>query len=284
MGRVEFISELNMLLMDLPDEERVSAIQYYDDYFADAGVEEEEKVIQELGSPEKIAASIKADYYGTEFHEEEFDDKKYPEKYKPGRDAETEQEGSANQNRYAWENQNAQYQDAGQQGYGGDQSRTEYQYGYDARQNGAGRESGGAWQQNHSQYQPVQKKPWTNKWLKLILIILIAICLVPTAGGILLGVLGTIFGVACAVVAACAGLVVAAVAIAIAGIGVIIFGMTLVFSFAPTALVVIGAGLILLALGLAATAGTVKLCMVVYPAMVRGCVKLCKMPFRRKAV
>ena len=233
MGRVEFISELNMLLMDLPEEERVSAIQYYDDYFADAGKEEEEKVIQELGSPEKVAASIKADYYGTEFHEEEFDDKKYPEKYEPGRDAKAEQEGS--------ENQNAQYQQA-------------------------------------------QKKPWTNKWVKLILIGLIAICLVPTAGGVLLGVLGTVFGVACAVVAACAGLVVAAIAIAIAGIGVIIFGMTLIFSFAPTALVVIGAGLILLALGLAATAGTVKLCIIVYPAMVRGFVKLCKMPFRRKAV
>ena len=91
-----------MLLMDLPEEERVSAIQYYDDYFADAGKEEEEKVIQELGSPEKAAASIKADYYGTEFHEEEFNDKKYPEKYEPGRDSKTEQEGSANQNRYAW--------------------------------------------------------------------------------------------------------------------------------------------------------------------------------------
>lgn len=282
MGRVEFISELNMLLMDLPEEERVSAIQYYDDYFADAGKEEEEKVIQELGSPEKAAASIKADYYGTEFHEEEFNDKKYPEKYEPGRDSKTEQEGSANQNRYAWENQNTQYQETGYQGYGGEQSQTEYQYEYDARQNG--NRTGGTWQQNNDQYQPVQKKPWTNKWVKLILIGLIAICLVPTAGGLLLGVLGTVFGVACAVAASCAGLVVAAMAIAIAGIGVIIFGMTLVVSFAPTALVVIGAGLILLALGLATTAGTVKLCTIVYPVMVRGFVKLCKMPFHRKAV
>jgi len=282
MGRVEFISELNMLLMDLPEEERVSAIQYYDDYFADAGKEEEEKVIQELGSPEKAAASIKADYYGTEFHEEEFNDKKYPEKYGPRRDSKTEQEGSANQNRYAWEKQNAQYQQTGYQGYGGEQSQTEYQYEYDARQNG--NRTGGTWQQNNDQYQPVQKKPWTNKWVKLILIGLIAICLVPTAGGLLLGVLGTVFGVACAVAASCAGLVVAAMAIAIAGIGVIIFGMTLVVSFAPTALVVIGAGLILLALGLATTAGTVKLCTIVYPAMVRGFVKLCKMPFHRKAV
>ena len=39
MNRVEFMTELERLLSDLPEEERQAAVQYYADYFADAGVE-----------------------------------------------------------------------------------------------------------------------------------------------------------------------------------------------------------------------------------------------------
>ena len=64
MNRVEFMAELERLLADLPEDERQAAVQYYADYFADAGAENEAEVIRELGSPEKTAESIKADYYG----------------------------------------------------------------------------------------------------------------------------------------------------------------------------------------------------------------------------
>lgn len=61
MNRTEFIQELERLLSDLPENERNEAIQYYNDYFDDAGAENEESVIQALGSPETVAMSIRKD-------------------------------------------------------------------------------------------------------------------------------------------------------------------------------------------------------------------------------
>ena len=60
MNRIEYMRRLAALLQDVPAEERVATMQYYNDYFDDAGEENEEKVIEELGSPEQVAAEMKA--------------------------------------------------------------------------------------------------------------------------------------------------------------------------------------------------------------------------------
>ena len=59
MNRVEFMNQLKNLLWDIPKEEREEALNYYEDYFDDAGADNEGKVIEALGSPEKVAAIIK---------------------------------------------------------------------------------------------------------------------------------------------------------------------------------------------------------------------------------
>lgn len=59
MNRAEYMRELAYLLQDVPDEEREEALQYYEDYFDDAGPEKETQVIAELGRPEKVAAIIR---------------------------------------------------------------------------------------------------------------------------------------------------------------------------------------------------------------------------------
>lgn len=64
MNRIEYMTRLAQLLQDVPEEERREAMKYYNDYFDEAGEENEEKVASELGSPEKVAATIKADLYG----------------------------------------------------------------------------------------------------------------------------------------------------------------------------------------------------------------------------
>lgn len=84
MRRTEFLAELERLLADLPEEERQAAIQYYEDYFQDAGEENEQEAIRELGGPEKVAATIRADYYGNEFHEEDYEKKDYMMKQQEG--------------------------------------------------------------------------------------------------------------------------------------------------------------------------------------------------------
>ncbi|GFI40911.1 DUF1700 domain-containing protein [Thomasclavelia cocleata] len=60
MNRKEFIDKLDYLLQDIEDIEREEALQYYEDYFDEAGSENESQVIKDLGSPERVAAIIKA--------------------------------------------------------------------------------------------------------------------------------------------------------------------------------------------------------------------------------
>ncbi len=66
MNRVDFIKELESLLSDIPDSEREEVLQYYNDYFNDAGVENEEAVVESIGTPKQVAASIKAGLAGGE--------------------------------------------------------------------------------------------------------------------------------------------------------------------------------------------------------------------------
>ena len=64
MNRIEFMTELAALLQDVPEEERRDAMQFYNDYFDDAGEDKEGEVISELESPRKVAEKIKADILG----------------------------------------------------------------------------------------------------------------------------------------------------------------------------------------------------------------------------
>ena len=59
MRKDDFLNELERLLKDIPEGDRMDAIEYYYDYFDEAGVENEQKVIRELGSPERVAQTIK---------------------------------------------------------------------------------------------------------------------------------------------------------------------------------------------------------------------------------
>ena len=250
MNRVEFLAELEQRLSGIPEEERQAAIQYYADYLADAGEENETEAIRELGSPEKVAESIKADYFGTEFDESRFDHKDYMEKYgqRSGQGA-----GSGS-------------------GAGG---RT----GADGYNNGQGNGYGNGQENGRGNGAPQKDAPWTSRGLKIFLIVLIAIVVWPVT----LGVAGIGLGVAAAVFFFVAGLVIAAMAVMISGGVVAVTGLALLV-IPPAGMIVTGVGILLFVLGLMATVGTVKLCIIVYPAMLRGFVNLCRRPIYGKAV
>lgn len=61
MTKREFLEALNDELLPLSEDERSAAIKYYSDYIDDAGEENLAAVLEELGSPSQVAASIKAD-------------------------------------------------------------------------------------------------------------------------------------------------------------------------------------------------------------------------------
>lgn len=59
MDKEKFLWQLEKLLYDIPKEERDEALEYYRSYFEEAGEENEARVLEELGSVQGIASSIK---------------------------------------------------------------------------------------------------------------------------------------------------------------------------------------------------------------------------------
>lgn len=64
MNRIDFMKQLESLLQNVSPTEREEALQYYNDYFDDAGAENEKEVIEALGNPARVAENIKRDLQG----------------------------------------------------------------------------------------------------------------------------------------------------------------------------------------------------------------------------
>lgn len=69
MNRVDFMKQLESLLQNISPAEREEALQYYNEYFNDAGAENEQAVMEALGNPAKVAENIKKDIYGPGYGE-----------------------------------------------------------------------------------------------------------------------------------------------------------------------------------------------------------------------
>lgn len=75
MNKEQFLKELEDLLQDIDAIEREEALNYYRDYFEDAGSEHEQEIIKELESPKKVAQTIK-EGLGVEEHHRVDDESK----------------------------------------------------------------------------------------------------------------------------------------------------------------------------------------------------------------
>lgn len=234
MRREEFMAQLASLLQDISAEERTEAMQYYNDYFDDAGEDQEETIIEQLGSPAKVAAEVKAGLHP--------------------QDEET-----------------AEYRETGY-------TDTRFEY----RETPAGKDEYSYEGSYTDTVVNMEKKPWTNKPLKIALMILVIFAAIPILGPILIGILAAVIGIVIAIAVTFAALVVAAAAIAFAGFGILVAGGVTLFANAASGLLVIGTGLILVVLGAIATVASVKLCTVVFPGIIRGIAYLGRKIFRRE--
>ena len=61
MNRQEYMKQLKEQLKRLPKEDFARAVEYYEEYFAEAGEENEAKAIEDLGSPKEAADQIICD-------------------------------------------------------------------------------------------------------------------------------------------------------------------------------------------------------------------------------
>lgn len=256
MNRVEFMRKLDELLKDVPVSEREEAITYYNDYFNDAGVENEQEVIESLGSPERVADTIKAGLGGREidgeFTEIGYQDAKSNEKEEmvvPGQEAEQGETSEGSTQRNAQDN--TQYKE----------KRKDYS----------------------------KQRPNENKLLRVILYVLIAVLLcplwMPLAGG-LFGILVAVL----AVIGVCALMIVllpfivmvVGMALLISGVFTFVVGIVELFTTPFAAVGMMGIGLLLCGGGLLATLLGSWCLVKIVPPMIRGFVNLCRKPFTRK--
>lgn len=245
MRKEEFFKQLEYLLQDIPDEDREEALEYYRDYLAEAGSENEEQAIEEFGSPERVAAIIRADAAGnlkdggsfTErgYEDERFRDPNYqvakrldlPDEKEPGNGG---QNGGSQRSDY----RNGGYQNGAYQNGG-------YQNG--AYQNG--RYQNGGYQNSDADgnYNHV-KKPRSNRLLKFILWCVLIIAALPfvlgTAGiglGGITGFLAVVFGILVSLVCLTA-------AAFIVGVILLALGIVFLFSIPFDGVMLIGIGIV----------------------------------------
>lgn len=227
MNRQEFMKKLEELLCDISPAEREDAIEYYNDYFEEAGIENEEGVLRELESPEKVARTIKEELLSEHLDAGEYTETGY------------RREAASNSNQVVARAQTAETVENEE-----------------------------------------KKRP---DWSRIILIGILAILFLP-ALGTMVGVVAGIFGALVGVVAGIFGLIIVLFALGLAAWigGIALLVAAVVSAFTPgNALLLAGLGLLFLAVGCLLLIVAVWSCGIV-PAMVRGCVKLCKKIFKRK--
>lgn len=244
MTKIEFMNQLEELLRDLPSEEREAALTYYDDYFEDAGPDNTDAVISELGSPERIAAFIKSDLNDNSFKDSE----KFIYTENGYKDTTIEED--------RYEVVSNDYQE------------------FEEEKSSADSES-------KTTYSKVTGKD-NNNTSKILLIIIICIVAIPlgvpvlgTAFGLIVGILATIFGLFVALVAIAGSFL-------IGGLVLFIAGVVQLFITPINGILMCGSGLILFGLGTLGAILTMLVCTKVIPVMVRGIVDLCRKLFKKR--
>ena len=187
MYKVIFLRDLRRFLADMPEEEREQALTYYEDYFEDAGPDNEQKVIQELGSPIDVAKQIKSTNQeniaygqGNDFQK----DRVYPNVYEKSKQTQNESQGASNSGNY---NNSGSYS----------QNSGNYYNNNFYSQNTGHNYNNGAYQN--------QKKSWTQDPAKIVLVIILAILAIPVG----IPLLSAIFGLLIAAVAVIFSLIIA---------------------------------------------------------------------------
>lgn len=203
MNRTEYMAALRRALSALPEEERASALRYYEEYFDDAGPENEQKVIADLGAPEKVAEQILADY----------------------------------------------------------------------------RELTAVPPSSQGTPQQPKKRRWRgiSPWLLVVLVLLALPMAIPLAG-VLIGVVATLFGVLLSVVLVVLAFVVV-VPLCLLAAGVVLCGISFVLWGMPaSAVMTLGCGLALFALGILVSLLMTKLCILFVPPLFRLLVAILRWP------
>ncbi len=265
MTKIEFLDKLDLLLSDLPDEERMNAVWYYEDYFAEAGEVNEEAVLAELGSPEIVAQGIRSACFdkqpqdSTDDYDSSFADaerRAYEEGQRAREAAEAEQyreqAESTEQGHYETGNAQYSYREVNQNDY----RDAGYRQGYAGAGDYHNRQNGEPGRPGTGSNVPLLVIIVLICFLGLPVILPIAFTIIALAGGLFLG-----FGIG-------------GVALMIAGValgGVAVTGLSV---NAGLGMLLLGVALVIAAIGLLLSAIAVCCGFRVIPSVIRGIVDL----------
>lgn len=261
MNRAEFMGRLAALLQDVPPAEREEALQYYNDYFDDAGEGNEQGVIAALGSPEELAKSIKAGLAdggnGGEFTESGY---------------QSYGQGNKNQIMSTDQPQNGA-QTGGFQGNaygpGADMGNAYGAYG----QQGENASNAGGYGPQEAMNGKQPRKQMSGG--QIALIIVLAVLTSPIWIGVLAGFFGGAVGILGGLLGIFVAFLTVGVVLTVVGVALVIAGIVAIFAAPLGGLTLVGGGLIMTAVGLVFVWLMVLVVGTAIPALIRGLVNLC---------
>ena len=281
-NRDGFMSQLESYLADISAAERDEALQYYSDYFEDAGPENEQSVIQSLGSPREIAENIKAELRGevipTTANAGDHAITKYGQ-IVPAGEVKDETDPSDEKKH----GERTYVGNGGAGGFGGNGGAGGAGgFGGFGGAGGAGGFGGfggaeGAFQNvGERAGELINKARKYPTWVWVLLIILI-VCITPGIFGVLTGIFGGIFGLVVAWFSIIVGFGAASFALIVSAIVIAVVSALCLPVNVVVFLMVLGAGMLVGCLGVLFLMLTVWMCGTATPAILKGFGAFCKL-------
>ncbi len=250
MNKDSFLNELERLLSDIQESERKEALDYYRDYFEEAGPENEKQVIMDLGSPSKVADIIKMSLNGNnnygEFSERGYSDPRFETNYEVV-------------NKENTQNSNAGYS-----------NHTSH--------------SSGSYNNTNTNGNYTSKRKQTNPRSigEIILIVILAILALPIGLPILITILALIISIFAVIISVLVAVAVAGVGLFAGGIVAFIAGIAKLFTGPVAGIAAMGVGLILTGIGAFLIWLMIGICIKIIPPVFAGCINFISKPFQRR--
>ncbi len=274
MNKTTFLAELEKELAGVTPDERVAALQYYKEYFDDAGPEHEADVLAHLGSPQQIAKDIKAS--SGELMAPPEKEQPVPEAAETQLPELTPDTPPVASSPFNQEPPAAPPVPPEYRGTQPNQNTSAPSGGWTPPPptgSWTPPPSNGGWTppppyRSASAQQPTNTN--NNSIAKIILIILAAMFVVPIGGGLMVGLFGTLFGVLVSILVVLFIPFILAFSFTVSGIAMLVGSIFLLAASPANGLLMLGVGFILTAVGILFGILGVTIFTKVLPPLFRG--------------
>ncbi len=282
MSRWEFMRQLEDLLLDIPPGEREEALQYYNDYFNDAGRTNEQEVIKALGTPEQVAQIVKDGISGNG-ESGEFTENGFSSTASSGQNELMKRTGLRNGDN-AFKGTGGEGEKDGNGGTGS-YTGNSGSFTDNSRENGSDRyaqSSNGSWDTNHGgDGAKAKQKDEMPAWA-IVLIVIGCILFSPAIIGLLCGGLSLVLGIFVTMFVLVFAFGIATLVLFVVAVALVIAGFGCIWTHPITGIGLLGGGFISLAFGILLMILTTFLTIKGIPGICKGIASIFKKLFGSK--